>query len=151
MLNLAALLMALVLCGGGVFLFVLFVQRLLLRIAMLRWPRMRGIVREHRVHSHRNRHGAGHHRPIVTVECASAGRKWRVQCDSPTRLGFATEEAARSLMDRFPVGESVEIYVDPKNPQRAFLVLPEISALLLLSLGSLFLLGVGAGVINGLL
>lgn len=149
--NLAALTMALVLCGGGVFLFVLFVRRLLLRIAMRRWPRMRGIVREHRVHSQRNRHGAGHHRPIVTVECTSAGRKWRVHCDSPTRLGFATENAARSHMERFPRGESVEIYVDPNNPQRAFLVLPEMSALLLLSLGSLFLLGVGAGVINGLL
>lgn len=148
--NVAALLMALVLCGGGVFLFVLFVQRLRLRLAMARWPRLRGIVREHRVHSHRNRHGAGHHRPVVTVELSSAGRKWRVQCDSPTRLGFASEQAARSVMDGYPLGESVDVFLDPKNPQRAFLVLPEISALLLLSLGSLFLLAFGVGIINGL-
>ena len=148
--KLLLLALALVLCGGGVFLFVLFVQRLRLRLAMARWPRVRGIVREHRVHSQRNRHGAGHHRPIVRVECSAVGRKPLLHCDSPTRLGFATAEAARSSI-RNTIGESVEVYVDPKNAQRAFLWLPEIPAQLLLALGSLFLLAVSAGILNGIL
>lgn len=144
-----SLILALVLCSGGVYLFVQFVQRLRLRLAMARWPRVRGIVREHRIHSHRSRHGAGHHRPVVLVECASAGRKWLLHCDSPTRLGFATEEAARSSIRSAAIGESVEVYMDPKNAQRAFLWLPEIPALLLLALGSLFLLTVSVGILNG--
>lgn len=150
MVNTASLLMAMVLCGGGIFMFVLFAQRVRLRLAMGRWSRMRGIVREHQVHSHRNLHGAGHHRPIVVVECASAGRKRLVRCDSPSRIGFATRQAALSNMGDLAIGRSVEIYIDPKNPERAFLGPPEISALLLLSLGSLFLLAVGVGVLNGI-
>lgn len=145
------LVLALLLCGGGVFLFGLFVQRLRLRLAMARWPRIRGIVRGHRIHSQRNRQGAGHHRPVVLVECSSAGRNWLLHCDSPTRLGFATEEAARSSIRNAAIGASVEVYVDPENAQRAFLWLPEIPALLLLALGSLFLLTVGAGILNGTL
>lgn len=117
---------------------------------MSRWPRTPGVVRGHRIHSHRNRHGAGHHRPIVTVECKSAGRKWRVDCDSPTRLGFASKNTAQTILDTFPLGKSVEVYVDPKNPQRAFLGPPETAALLMLSLGSLFLLAVAVGILNGL-
>lgn len=147
--SLISLLLALVFGGGGIILSVLFVQRLRLRIAMARWPRVAGTVREHRVHSHRNRHGTGHHRPIVIVACVSAGRKWRLHCDSPTRLGYATEQAARSVMDSYPIGQSVKVYVDPKNPQRAFLALPEISALLLLSLGALFLFVISVGIFNG--
>ncbi|WP_313915558.1 DUF3592 domain-containing protein [Tahibacter sp.] len=149
MMNTVSLLMALVLCGGGIFMSVLFGQRVRLRVAMAGWPRIRGIVREHQVHAHRNLHGTGHHRPIVVVECASAGRKWIVRCDSPTRIGFATRQTALSSMGDFAIGRSVEIYIDPKNPQRAFLGPPEISALLLLSLGSLLLLAVGVGVLKG--
>lgn len=146
-----SLILALVLCSGGVYLFVQFVKRLRLRLAMARWPRIRGIVREHRIHSHRNRHGAGHHRPIVLVECSSEGRKWLLHCDSPTRLGFATEEAARSSIKNAAIGESVAVYVDPANARRAFLWRPEIPALLLQALGSLFLLAVSAGILNGFL
>lgn len=148
--NTVALLIALVVGGGGIFLFVLFVRYLRLRIAMAGWPRVQGSVRGHRIHSHRNRHGAGHHRPIVSVEYKSAGRKWKVDCDSPTRLGFASRNTAQAILDTFPAGKSVEIYLDPKNPQRAFLGPPETAALLMLSLGSLFLLAFGVGVLNGL-
>lgn len=147
---LVPLLVALVLCIGGLYLLALFARHLKLRLAMSRWPRTPGIVRGHRIHSHPNRHGAGHHRPIVTVECKSAGRKWRVDCDSPTRLGFAGKNTAQTILNTFPLGKSVEVYVDPKNPQRAFLGPPETAALLMLSLGSLFLLTVAVGILNGL-
>ncbi len=149
MMNLVPVILGLMMCGGGAFLLVLFAQRLRLRFSMARWPRMRGIVRGHRIHSQRNVHGPGHHRLIVIVECSSAGRKWIVHCDSPTRQGFATEQAARSRMDTSAIGESVEIYLDPRNDRRAFLRLPEISALLMLGLGSVFLLAVGAGILSG--
>lgn len=148
--NAVALFIALVLCGGSVLLFVHFVRHLRLRIAMAAWPRVQGTVRGHRIHSHRNRHGAGHHRPIVTVEYKSAGRKWRVDCDSPTRLGFAYSNTAQAILDKLPMGKGVEVYLDPKNPQRAFLGPPETAALLMLSLGALFLLAFGVGVLNGL-
>jgi hypothetical protein len=48
-------------------------------------------------------------------------------------------------MAKFAPGESVEIYVDPKNPERAFVSPPETPALLMLLLGSLFLLVFGIG------
>jgi hypothetical protein len=143
-LNLAPLLIGLLMWAGSALMFWLFVRGLRLRIAMKSWLRMRGVVYKHEIHSHRNLHGSGHHRAVVTVEVSSPKR--RLKCDSPTRRGFAQEDAARSFMQRFPIGESVEIYVDPKNPERAFLYLPEMSALLLLLLGSLFLLAFGIGI-----
>jgi len=112
---------------------------------MKRWPRIRGVVREHKVHSHRDFHGPGHHRPTVFVEYSAAGGKHRVRCDSPTRMGFTNDKPARSIMAQFPIGETVDVYVDPKDPKRAFLYPPEISALIMLLLGSLFLLLVGVG------
>jgi hypothetical protein len=48
-------------------------------------------------------------------------------------------------MARFAIGKSVEIYVDPADPQRAYLHPPETPALLMLVLGSLFLFAVGTG------
>ncbi len=48
-------------------------------------------------------------------------------------------------MAQFAIGETVEVYVDPKDPQRAFLYPPETPALLMLLLGSLFLFFVGVG------
>jgi hypothetical protein len=61
-------------------------------------------------------------------------------------MGFANKESAQSTMAQFAVGKSVEIYVDPKDPERALLYPPETSALLMLSLGSLFLLVAGVGI-----
>jgi Protein of unknown function (DUF3592) len=131
--------------AGSAVLLWFFVRGLRLRIAMMRWPRVRGVVRKHKVGSHRNLHGPGHHRPIVIVEYSAAGAKRHVRCDSPTRLGFAHREAAESAMTPFAIGKSVELYVDPDNPERAFLYPPETPALVMLSLGSLFLLLVGIG------
>jgi uncharacterized protein DUF3592 len=145
MLDFAPLLVALLMWAGSALLFWLFVRGFRLRISMTRWPRIRGVVREQEVHSHRNLHGSGHHRPIVTVEYSSAGHKRLVRCDSPTRMGFAHKESARSTLAQFAIGESVEIYVDPKDPERAFLAPPETPALLMLLLGSLFLFVVGVG------
>lgn len=142
--NLAPLLIGLLVWTGSALLFWLFVRGLRLRIAMKGWPRLRGVVRAHDIRAHRNLHGSGHYRPVVTVEVSSPKR--RLHCDSPTRRGYAQEGAARSFMQRFPVGASVDIYVDPKNPQRVFLYPPEMSALLLLLLGSLFLLAFGFGI-----
>ena len=79
------------------------------------------------------------------VEYSAAGRKRLIRCDSPTRMGFAQKESAQATLAQFPVGQSVEIYVDPKDPERAYLYPPEISALIMLSVGSLFLLVVGIG------
>ena len=143
MLNFASLLVALLLWAGSALLFWLFVRGFQLRASMTHWPRIPGIVREQKVHSHRNLHGPGHHRSIVTVEYSYAGRKRLVRCDSPTRMGFAHKESARSTTAQF--GERVEIYVDPKDPERAFISPPETSALLMLLLGSLFLFVVGVG------
>jgi hypothetical protein len=145
-----ALLLALVVSSGGVYLLVRFIRHLRLRLAMAGWPRFNATVRGHRIYSYANRHGAGYHRGIVTVEYKDAGRTWRVDCGSPTRLGFASENAARSVFEHFPLGKNVEVYVDRDNPQRAFLYPPEISALLMLLLGALFLLTFGVGVLNGL-
>lgn len=145
----AQLLVPVLMWAGGAIMFGYFVKALRLRILMRRWPAIRGVVREHRVHSQRNRHGAGHHRPVVFVEYSVAGRKRLVRCDSPTRLGFASEHATRATMDRFAIGKEVDIYVDPEAPDRALLYPPETAALLLLSLGSLFLFIVGAGIFRG--
>lgn len=145
MLNFAQLLVAFLIWAGSALLFWLFVRGFQLRISMTRWPRIRGVVREHNVHSHRDLHGPGHHRPTVTVEYSSAGLNHLVQCGSPTRMGFAHKEGARSTMAQFAIGETVEVYVDPKDPQRAFLYPPETPALLMLLLGSLFLFFVGVG------
>lgn len=145
MLNLSQFIAALLMWTGSALLFWLFVRGFQLRLSMTRWPRVRGIVREHQVHSHRGLHGPGHHRPKVIVEYSSAAVKHRIRCDSPTRMGFAHKEGARSIMAQFPVGEAVEVYVDPKNPQRAFLYPPETPVLVILLLGSLFLFFVGVG------
>lgn len=145
MLNIVQLFAALLMLAGASFLGGLFLRALHRRVSMARWPRVNGIVRAQRVHSHRNLHGAGHHRPVVTVQYASSGRQRLVHCDSPTRMGFAQKDKAHATLDQFPVGTPVKLYVDPKNPERAFLYLPEISALLMLGLGALFLLLVGVG------
>ena len=81
----------------------------------------------------------------MTVEYFAAGIKRVVRCDSPTRMGFAHRDGALSTMAQFTIGESVDVYVDPHDPERAFLYPPETPALLMLSLGSLFLLVVGVG------
>jgi len=143
--NFAQLLAPWLMWSGSALLFWLFVRSLQLRISMTRWPRIRGVVREHKVHSHRDLHGPGHYRPTVTVEYFAAGIKRVVRCDSPTRMGFAHRDGALSTMAQFTIGESVDVYVDPHDPERAFLYPPETPALLMLSLGSLFLLVVGVG------
>lgn len=149
MLDCAHLLAPWLMWAGSVLLGWLFVRGLRLRISMTHWPRVSGIVRDHKIYSPRNLHGPGEHRPTVTIEYAAAGRKHVVQCDSPARMGFANKEHAKSTMVHFTVGKSVKLYVDPHDPQRAFLYPPETSALLMLSVGALFLLVVGVGIANG--
>lgn len=130
---------------GSALLFWLFVRGIQLRIAMKRWPRVQGVVREHEVHSHQNLHGPGHHRPVVIVEYSAAGENRLVRCNSAMRLGYAHSEGAQSIVAQFAIGGKVEIYLDPNDPTRAFLYPPETTTLVLLSLGSLFLLFVGVG------
>lgn len=144
----APLIVAAVLWLGSATLFWLGARALRLRLAMRHWPRVRGIVKDHTIRSS-NPHGTGHHRAIVTVEYAFDGKKRRVSCDSPTRLSFATKRAAASTIAGVRIGGPVDIYVDPLDGTRAFLLLPEVSAMVLLFGGSLFLLVVGIGIFNG--
>jgi len=130
--------------GSAVLLF-LFAKGVHLRSAMRRWPRTAGVIRAHEIRSHSGHHGAGHHRLIVIVEYAVAGRRRRIRCDSPTRAGWSHEEQALSDTDQFPIGARVSLYVDPNNARRAFLYLPEQSTLVVLFLAACFLLIVGIG------
>lgn len=142
------LIVAPILWLGSATLFWLAARALRLRLAMRHWPRVRGVVKDHTIRSS-NPHGTGHHRAIVTVEYAANGKKRRVRCDSPTRLSFATKRAAASTIADVRIGRPVDIYVDPRDGSRAFLLLPEVSAMLLMFGGSLFLLVVGIGIFNG--
>lgn len=145
-----ALVVALVLwVWSTVMAWVLF-RAIQLRLTMARWPRHRGVVRAHKVRSSRNLHGPGHHRPIVVVDYVVDDRKRVAHCDSPTRLGYGQMRHARSTAERFPLGSSIDVYVDPSNPKRVFAYLPEMASIVMLSLGSLFLFVVGLGIINGL-
>lgn len=116
---------------------------------MAGWPRVRGVICEHFVRTSRDLHGAGEHRPNFIVEYVAGGRTHKVQCDSPTRLGFANKEHARAVLNNFKVGKRVSLFVDPHDHSRAFLYPPETSALFLLSCGAVLLFFLGVGLANG--
>ena len=141
-----ALVLAWLLWGASALLFGLAVRGIRLRFAMKHWPRVRGVVREHHLESHR---GPAYHRPLVVVAYTAAGRERTVPCDSPTRLRFAHREGAESAVKPFKPGKRVDVHVDPEDPDRAFLYPPETASLVMLFLGSLFLLVVGIGISNG--
>lgn len=113
------------------------------------WPRIRGIVCEHVIRSSGDRAGTGMHQPSVIVQYTANGRIYKVQCHSPTRLGFAHAQHARAVIKPFKVGKRVALYVDPRDQSRALLYPPETSAMLLMSFGAFFLLLVGFGIWNG--
>ena len=133
----------------SVLLLWLFVRGVRLRASMASWPRVRGTVVEQFVRSASNLHGAGAHRANFIVEYVVDGRTHRVQCDSPTRLGHADVSHARAMLNKFRVGKRVALFVDPRVPSRAFVRLPENSALLLLGCAALFLFVVGLGMWKG--
>ena len=149
MLNCVQLFPPWLLWAGSALLLWLFVRGVHLRVSMRRWPKVRGVVREHIVRSSRDLHGPGEHRANFVVEYVAAGSSHTVQCDSPTRMGYASREHVMPTLKRFQVGKRVELYVDPRDHRRAFLYPPETAALLALSVGALFLFVVGVGIENG--
>jgi hypothetical protein len=113
------------------------------RFSMARWPRVDGRVLEHAVH-HRRRH----HRPQFVVEYSVAGRTLKTTCDSPTRSGYTHGGPAYDELAKYPIGSTVQVFVDPDNPTRAFLWLPEVTMIIAQLIGGVLFLGVAAAGIN---
>ncbi len=109
------------LLAGAVLLVWLALRGLALRWRVKRWPRRQGVVRSARIHHSRRRH----HRPQFMVDYAGDRGNVSVMCESPTRSGFSEGGSAHAVLARYPVGGTVRLYLDPADPSRAFLWLPE--------------------------
>jgi hypothetical protein len=146
MLNYAQLLAPWLMWAGSALLLGLFVRGIRLRKSMANWPKVRGVICELIVRSSRDRDS---HRPNFMVEYSAGGSMHRVQCESPTRLGFGDAKHATAVLKKFKVGQRVSLFVDPRDHTRAYLYPPEPSALVLLSCGAVFLFLLGVGMANG--
>ncbi len=109
--------------GLGALLWTLAVRSLRLRAAMRSWPVEKGIVQDHRTRPSRSSI------PVdVLVRFSHKGREHTVWCVSPTRSGYGRdggEQGFRQEKARFKVSAEVDVYVNPREPEQAYLELPE--------------------------
>jgi len=137
------LLGSLLFVGLGVLLWTLAARALRLRMAMRRWPIEKGIVRDHRP------------RPLqrsvrvdVLVSFAQQGREQAIWCASPTGSAYGPGSGGQGLRQeksRFPVGATVDVYVNPRQPEQAFLELPESHMVVALLCFGALLIGLPVG------
>lgn len=121
--SIALLLGSLLFVGLGVLLWTLAARALRLRIAMRRWPIEKGVVQDHRT------------RPLVRstavdilVIFSHRNRDHIVWCRSPTGSAYgrgSEDQGLRQEKARFPLGATVDVYVNPRQPEQAFLEFPE--------------------------
>jgi hypothetical protein len=131
--------LVLLLAAGSVALFLLGVKGARLRAAIARWPRVPAVVLEHRIYSHGMGRDSAHIRPQFLVRYTVAGVRYETVCDSPTKAGFKDGRAVKRFQKKYPVNAEVSVYVDPRNAERAFLWLPELSTIVAGLAGSLFM------------
>lgn len=121
--SIPALLGSLLFLGLGLLLWTLAARALRLRVEMRRWPVEKGVVQDHRT------------RPLVRatavdilVTFAHRNRDHSVWCRSPTRSAYGRGSEGQGLRQekaRFPLGATVDVYVNPRQPEQAFLEFPE--------------------------
>lgn len=94
------------------------------------WPRVRGVVTEHRVVV---RGDSGF--PEYRVRYTFGGQEYESFCGSPAPVGhtayernYRVQQAVQGAMAKRPVGETTEIMVDPADPERAHIVERELPA-----------------------
>ena len=121
--SIPALLGSLLFAAFGLLLWTLAVRALRLRAAMRRWPVEKGVVQNHRT------------RPLaratavdVLVTFSHRNRDHTVWCRSPTSSAYGRGSEGQGLRQekaRFPVGATLDVYVNPRQPEQAFLEFPE--------------------------
>ncbi|SFI04377.1 DUF3592 domain-containing protein [Planctomicrobium piriforme] len=93
-----------------------------------RWPETTGKVLASRVAASKKKPGdAGYNfgdsevsnEPFVEYEYLVEGRKQR--CQRVTIAEFTGPEELEAILERYPVGKTVSVFYDPKNPSRALL------------------------------
>lgn len=108
------------------------------RWRMKRWGRVPGVVRDHRTRSFSSSSGT---HVDFQVAFQQGGREHIVWCISPTRAGYgrgAGQGVENEIANR-PPGSAVQVYLNPENPQEAYLELPEQHVIVFLFGGSLIL------------
>lgn len=123
--------------GGGVLLLVTAIGHLRRRREIGRWPRVDGEVVGHEVKS-----GHRTHRPCLQVRYQVGARTLVRLVDSPTGLGHQRRGPARRALTRHPIGSTVRLYVHPEHGEPAYRVLPEMLAIVALTIGGLLFVGV---------
>ena len=134
-----AVLIVLIFGGGGLLLLVTAVGHLRRRRDIGRWPRVDGEVVAHAV---KGRHRS--FRPCLEVRYHFAGRSHLHVVDSPTGLGHQRSGQARRALTRYPIGSTVRLFVHPEHGEPAYRVLPEMLAIVALTIGGLLFIGAAA-------
>ncbi|HHY89643.1 MAG TPA: DUF3592 domain-containing protein [Chloroflexi bacterium] len=89
------------------------------------WPSTGGVIEESTVRAYTTRDAAGVestlHLPYVRYRYTVMGQTYTSDTISIGVKATQTPEAARRAADRYPVGSSVVVYYDPKNPSDSVL------------------------------
>ncbi len=136
--SIPALLGSLLFAAFGLLLWTHAARALRLRVEMRRWPVEKGVVQNHRT------------RPLVRatavdvlVTFSHRNRDHSVWCRSPTSSAYGRGSEGQGLRQekaRFPLGATVDVYVNPRQPEEAFLEFPEIHMVVaLLGFGALLI------------
>jgi Protein of unknown function (DUF3592) len=129
--------------GLGLLLWTLAARALKLRRAMRRWPLEKGIVRNHRTRIQQRSVQVD-----VLVRFSHKDREHAIWCASPTGSAYGPgsgDQGLRQEKARFPVGATVDVYVNPREPEQAFLELPESHMVVALLCFGALLIGLPVG------
>ena len=101
------------------------------------WPSVEGRITSSLVDHSTDAEGADSYSPEVTFVYVEDGRSYESHTIKFGENSYSSERKAQEILSRYPMGQTVTVFYDPENPEKAVLE-PGVSS------GSYIVLGVGA-------
>ena len=85
------------------------------------WPQASGIIVASTTLRQYAGHGTYEVSPIIEYEFTHDGRSFRSDHWRPLNFSLGNSISAQAVTSRYPVGQSVTVFVNPRNPMRSVL------------------------------
>ena len=112
--------LGLALCAGAVFVFVSVVRMARLGRASRAWPSVKGTIISSEIRSDYFPFRGRFYQPAITHRYWVSGRVFESDSISTRSIG-GSEEAAQAVVNRYPPGETVDVFYVPSAPSNAVL------------------------------
>jgi Protein of unknown function (DUF3592) len=85
------------------------------------WPQASGVIVASTTLRQYAGHGTYEKSPVIEYEFSHDGRSFRSDHWRPLNFSVGNSISAQAVTSRYPVGQSVTVFVNPRNPMRSVL------------------------------